>query len=195
MVSAAFGPANWGGRSCHSGGCEPIICWLLREKTREEMTRCRCSPFGWERVKSESWVHSFDEFVHPAILRRLPGFRPQCQSAAVPTGRSANSTAPTSTAPIPKIGSARSCDLRPRFLKPSMRVSVRFQRLGCFAASAVQRERLAERVRPGDRARRKFSPVRATPLRLKRMLRDADGELVRRDIGARTISAGEFCFS
>ena len=72
---------------------------------------------------------------------------------------------------------------------------MRFQRLGCFAASVVQRERLAERVRLGDKVRRKFGPVRATPLRLKVMLRDAGGELIRRDVGSRMTSAGEVCFS
>ena len=75
-----------------------------------------------------------------------------------------------------------------------MRVSVRFQRLECFAAFAGQRERPTERVRLGDKSRRKFGPVRVTPLQWKRVSLDASGELVRCRAGARRLSAGEVCF-
>lgn len=48
---------------------------------QEEKTRCPCSPNCRERVKSESWVQPFGEFVLPAILRRIPGDRPPCKPA------------------------------------------------------------------------------------------------------------------
>jgi len=72
---------------------------------------------------------------------------------------------------------------------------VRFQRLGCFAASAVQREKLAERVRLGNRSRRKFGPVRVALLRRKVASHDAGAELVRCEAGARNLSPGGVCFS